>query len=226
MFTDGNRAVLATRFRLPILVVLGFGAPILLCRAQDVSSQEEPRPSSLAQFAMRTGGSSTLAPEPGPDRTGVEKLIRRYYVEIAAEPDEAKSGKAADEILDQDILFTFGTRPVVTQGIADYKRWLKWHHTAGKDQVWTSQDLIVEKDLAAIRFHLTVTHAAEFLGVPPNGRRITIRGMYLCRLSAERVVELYRVFDVCDVLHQMGAACPPTLKATSEPSPNATPPQK
>jgi steroid delta-isomerase-like uncharacterized protein len=48
------------------------------------------------------------------------------------------------------------------------------------------------------------THTGEFLGIPPTGKRIHVRGMEIWRLDGGQIVERWGVIDSGDLLQQLG----------------------
>jgi predicted ester cyclase len=59
-----------------------------------------------------------------------------------------------------------------------------------------------------VRFRLKAISADGFHGIAATGKPVATRGIDFFRVSAGRIIELYRVFDVCDYLRQLGASCP------------------
>jgi steroid delta-isomerase-like uncharacterized protein len=165
----------------------------------------------LLVFILAAAG-SPLAP--ADKATEIERLVHRYYEEAADQSDEAKSGKAINDLLSDDFSFTFGSGTTSTRGIDAHKRWLAWHHRVGANQAWTIQDLVVQGDSAAVRFLLRFDHRDTLYGIPATGKTVQIRGMDFFRVSGGRIVELYRVFDGRNVMIQLGASLP-----ASEPTP-------
>ena len=58
---------------------------------------------------------------------------------------------------------------------------------------------------APVRFRLKVITSETFHGIPPTGKPVTTLCIDFSRLSGGRIIELYRVFDVCDYLRQQAA---------------------
>jgi predicted ester cyclase len=49
------------------------------------------------------------------------------------------------------------------------------------------------------------THSGEFAGIPPTGKKITMRGITVYRLAQSRISEMYWNYDVFGLLQQLGA---------------------
>lgn len=61
-------------------------------------------------------------------------------------------------------------------------------------------DILADGDRVARRFLLHGTHATSFLGFPPSGRRVTIPGMAINRLTDHRLAESWITYDVRPLL--------------------------
>ena len=58
--------------------------------------------------------------------------------------------------------------------------------------------------LVAARYHWEGTHKGTFLGIPPTGRRIVVRGMDFYRFADGRIVEHWDNVDEFGMLSQLG----------------------
>jgi len=67
------------------------------------------------------------------------------------------------------------------------------------------EELVAEGDLVAARFSWRGTHKGEaFLGIPPSGKAILVRGMEFFRLRDGRIVEHWDNVDELGMLTQLG----------------------
>jgi steroid delta-isomerase-like uncharacterized protein len=66
--------------------------------------------------------------------------------------------------------------------------------------------MVGEGPLVATHKTFTGTHLGEFLGVPPTGRRATIRVMDVVRYEDGLIAEHWSVVDVAGLMAQLGAA--------------------
>jgi steroid delta-isomerase-like uncharacterized protein len=69
----------------------------------------------------------------------------------------------------------------------------------------TVEDMVAEDDKVVKRFVFQGTHSGQFAGIPPTGKRVTMRGITLYRLTQGRVSEIYWNYDVFGLLQQVGA---------------------
>ena len=65
--------------------------------------------------------------------------------------------------------------------------------------------VVGDGDLVATYKTFTGTHEGEFIGVPPTGRKATIRVMDFVRYSDRKIVEHWNVIDVFGLMAQLGA---------------------
>jgi steroid delta-isomerase-like uncharacterized protein len=67
------------------------------------------------------------------------------------------------------------------------------------------EDLVAEGDRVVKRWVFRGTHTGEYVGIPPTGKRVTMRGITLYRVADGKVKELYWNYDVFGLLQQIGA---------------------
>jgi steroid delta-isomerase-like uncharacterized protein len=67
------------------------------------------------------------------------------------------------------------------------------------------EDLLAEDDKVVKRWVFRGTHSGEFAGIPPTGKRVTMRGITLYRVARGKVSEIYWNYDVFGLLQQLGA---------------------
>lgn len=72
------------------------------------------------------------------------------------------------------------------------------------DLVTTIDDIVVDGDRAAIRWHSSGTHEHSFLGVPATRRQVDVSGATFARFEGERVVEEYVTWDPRALLSALG----------------------
>jgi len=72
------------------------------------------------------------------------------------------------------------------------------------DLRFTLEELVGEDEIVAARYHWRGTHRGQFLGVPPTGKTILVRGMDFYRLRENRIVEHWDNVDELGMLTQLG----------------------
>jgi predicted SnoaL-like aldol condensation-catalyzing enzyme len=53
------------------------------------------------------------------------------------------------------------------------------------------------------------THQAEFMGIPPTGRRVEVTGMNINRIAGGKIAESWGVIDILGLLQQLGVVPTP-----------------
>jgi steroid delta-isomerase-like uncharacterized protein len=95
--------------------------------------------------------------------------------------------------------------PGLPQGREGARLFYQALFTAFDDVRLTILDMIGEGDRVALRFGLEGTHRAEFLGVPPSGRRVTVEGITMFRFEGSECVERWTQSNLTAVLQQSAA---------------------
>ncbi len=67
------------------------------------------------------------------------------------------------------------------------------------------EDMIAEDDKVAVRYTLEGTHEGELFGIPPTGRRLSIKSITVERVSEGKIREHWRITDSLDMMQQLGA---------------------
>lgn len=72
------------------------------------------------------------------------------------------------------------------------------------DLRFTLEDIVGEDEIVAARYHWRGTHRGSFLGIPPTGKTILVRGMDFYRLRDDKIVEHWDNVDDLGMLTQLG----------------------
>ena len=95
--------------------------------------------------------------------------------------------------------------PGQAAGAAGVKSRIETLRGAFPDLRYTLEEVIAEGDLVAARYSWRGTHKGEaFLGIPPSGKSILVRGMDFFRLREGRIVEHWDNVDELGMLTQLG----------------------
>jgi predicted ester cyclase len=65
-------------------------------------------------------------------------------------------------------------------------------------------EVVATGDGAAVRFTLLGTHTADFMGIPPTGRSISVPAIALLTIRDGRVAHLRAIFDRFGLMQQIG----------------------
>lgn len=90
------------------------------------------------------------------------------------------------------------------QSLEAFKAAILSTRAAFPDLTTVIDDIVIEGDRAAIRWHSSGTHVNSFLGVPPTGRRVDISGATFARFEQDMVVEEHVTWDPRALLSALG----------------------
>lgn len=88
--------------------------------------------------------------------------------------------------------------------LAEFKASITATRSAFPDLVTTIDEVVIEGDRAAIRWHSTGTHESSLLGVPATGRRVEVSGATFAHFVGDRIVEEHVTWDPRALLTALG----------------------
>jgi steroid delta-isomerase-like uncharacterized protein len=110
--------------------------------------------------------------------------------------------EALDELLSPD--YRRRTSDDDAQDLTAFKASIVATRSAFPDLVTTIDEVVVEGDRAAIRWHSSGTHEHSFLGVPATKRRVDVSGATFARFAGDQVVEEFVTWDPRALLAALG----------------------
>ncbi|MEU2062229.1 ester cyclase [Streptomyces sp. NPDC013455] len=135
------------------------------------------------------------------DERPAEETVRDFFAALAS-PGELPP---LNDLLDEDIHGHDPVNPQDTLGLdharAEFRMW-----RAAFDFTFTVEEVLVQGDRACARWTWNATHRADFLGIAPTGRRVTMTGMTLFRFGpGGKIAELWWQHDQLGLMQQLGA---------------------
>ena len=128
-------------------------------------------------------------------------IIRRWFDEVWNQGREA----TVDELFaPHGIAHGLGEEADV-QGPAGFKVFLRNMRSAFPDLHMQVEDILVDGDQAALRVGFEGTHNGNGLGLPPTGRRVSVRGIVIVKIAGGQIVEGWNSWDQLGLLKQIGA---------------------
>lgn len=109
---------------------------------------------------------------------------------------------ALDDLLSPDYRRIGSTGEV--HGLAEFKASIVATRSAFPDLVTTVDEIIVEGDSAAIRWHSVGNHEHSFLGVPATKREVAVSGATFAHFEGDRIVEEFVTWDPRALLTALG----------------------
>ena len=127
-------------------------------------------------------------------------LAYRYYAEFNKQTYLA----LFDEVCAPDLVW-HDAPPGISPDLAGMKQMHTALLTAFPDLHATVDDLVAEGDKVVVRATLRGTHQGEFMGIPPTGKEVTVRGIAICRFVGGKEVEHWGLASELSLLQQLGA---------------------
>ena len=138
-------------------------------------------------------------------------IARRYFEEVLA-----GNLAVADEVLADDLAF-YGPNywGEVVRGRDQFKQFVGYLRTAFPDIHFTVEDEVADEARVATSFTFHATHRGEWMGVDPTGRRITLPGADVFRISEGRIEEIRVYYDTLGLMEQLGVIPAPAQAGSS-----------
>lgn len=109
---------------------------------------------------------------------------------------------ALDNLLSADYQRISGTG--TAQGLTEFKASIVATRSAFPDLVTVVDEIVVEGDSAAIRWHSTGSHEHSFLGVPATRRQVNVSGATFARFDGDSISEEFVTWDPRTLLTALG----------------------
>ena len=117
--------------------------------------------------------------------------------------DEGNIG-LVDELLAPDYVNHSPGIPDQPEGSEGVRAVVEMFRSGMPDLRVVIEDMIAEGDKVATRYTLEGTHEGELFGVPPTGRRLSIKSISVERVSEGKIREHWRITDTLDMMQQLG----------------------
>lgn len=111
--------------------------------------------------------------------------------------------EAIDELFADDVV-DHSAAPGQASGRTGVRQAVELIRAAFPDFHTMIEDQVAEEDRVATRFRSTGTHRGPFAGIPPTGKRVTVAGITIQRLSGGMIVEEWTQRDSLGLLQQLG----------------------
>jgi steroid delta-isomerase-like uncharacterized protein len=123
-----------------------------------------------------------------------------------------------DELLAPDYVNHTPATPDQPTGPEGVKGVVAMFRSAMPDLRVIIEDTIAEGDKVAVRYTLEGTHEGELFGVPPTGKRLSIKSIAVERVSEGRIRDHWRVTESLDMMQQLGVVPEPGHEDVEQPS--------
>jgi steroid delta-isomerase-like uncharacterized protein len=139
---------------------------------------------------------------PTAQTTSNKATLRRFH-EAMNTGDGEHISKTIDEVFEPDVLIRTPV-PVQATGAQAIAEVFETLRRAFPDLHVSIEDLIEEGDKVVSRNTVTGTHQGEYMGLPPTGRSITYKEIFIMRFVNGRIAETWGVVDVFSQMRQLG----------------------
>ena len=72
----------------------------------------------------------------------------------------------------------------------------------------TTDDLLAEGDKVVKRWTARCTHTGEYMGIPPTGNKLVVKGIEIFRIAGGKIAEIWSSMDTLGMLQQLGVVPP------------------
>jgi steroid delta-isomerase-like uncharacterized protein len=110
---------------------------------------------------------------------------------------------ALDAIVSPDYVLHDPSLPEDVRGVEGAKQLVQAYRTAFGLRV-TIEHQFADGDYVATRYTARGRHDAEFMGVPPTGKTVTVAGICISRCNGGKIVEEWDAWDALGALVQVG----------------------
>src|SRR5215203_3984231 len=145
---------------------------------------------------------------------GSNKAIMRRFWDVW----EQGNIDLLDELLSPDYINHNLAAPDLPTGPEGVKAVVSMFRSAMPDPKVVVEDMIADGDKVATRYALEGTHEGQLFGVPPTGKRLSIKSMTVERVSEGKVRDHWRVTDNLEMMQQLGVVAEPRQQEGVEPS--------
>jgi steroid delta-isomerase-like uncharacterized protein len=129
------------------------------------------------------------------------KASRRILEEIFGAGNYA----VADELIAADAVGHDPALPEPVNGPEGLKEAARGYRSAFPDLTITTDTVIAEGDLVAIRWTARGTHKGDLFGIAPTGKEATVTGITIDRHAGGKIAESWTNWDTLGLLQQLGA---------------------
>lgn len=139
-----------------------------------------------------------------------KELAHRFHMDIFQDGNL----ELADELVTADFAWRGGMAPPQEPcGPDGVKAVAEAVISAFPDREIVHHDELAEGDKVLIRWTMSGTQQGELQGIPPTGKRVTVTGFDLFRVSGGKITDLWQEVDQLSMLQQLGALPAPDQAA-------------
>jgi len=127
-----------------------------------------------------------------------KQIVRRFSDELWGQGNLA----VADDVLAMDLI-EHNPLPGQGAGREGHKQVVALFRSAFPDLQVTTEDVLEEEDRVALRWKAEGTHRGDLMGLAATGKRVTLTGIEILRVSGGKIVERWAEDNGQAVLAQL-----------------------
>ena len=128
------------------------------------------------------------------------ELVRRLHAALL----DARDPDVVDDFFAPDFV-SHNNPPGFPPGVEGVKRFFTMFRDAFPDVSVAVDEMVVDGDRVAVATTFTGTHEGELMGMAPSGRRVSVTGIDIVRVSGGRIVEHRGLTDMVGLMRQLTA---------------------
>jgi steroid delta-isomerase-like uncharacterized protein len=130
---------------------------------------------------------------------GVEAVLEEWAAAWSSHDTERLLALFTDDIVYEDV--TFG---VVTHGKKELRSFAEGAFAAAPDILFKLTNRFISATCAGMEWEMSGTHKGEFPGLPPTGKRFSVRGATIIELLASKIRRNSDYWDSATFMRQVG----------------------
>jgi steroid delta-isomerase-like uncharacterized protein len=128
------------------------------------------------------------------------ELVRRLHAALL----EARDPAVVDDFFAADFV-SHNNPPGFPPGVEGVKRFFATFRDAFPDVSVQIDEIVADGDRVAVATTFTGTHEGELMGVAPTGRRVSVTGIDIVRVTGGKIVEHRGLTDIVGLMRQLTA---------------------
>jgi len=131
-----------------------------------------------------------------------QDLVRQYLNAFNDRDSETLSELLADDVVEHGIHATM-------RGVDDILEFQRSHFDVFPDYSGTTEAVVADDDLVAVRYTVSGTHSGEYRDVEPTGHTVEWSGMSMYRVEDGEIAEIWLEEDRLGLLERLEVVDPP-----------------
>jgi len=128
-----------------------------------------------------------------------QTLVNRFFDEMCNQ----RKLNIADELFSSDHVYNDPQAPT-GPGPEGVKQVISMYQSAIPDAHWHVMETFAADNVIVTRWKGSGTHKNELMGIPPTGKFVEVRGIWIHRIANNKIVASYNVWDTLGMLQQLG----------------------